>query len=89
MLSTLSKTEIIILATFNLSSANAFDLDQSRNLLFGKELTQYHTMLRFDVLQIYSCGKHCETTAANCRNICPSYTKLQPQNSSIKTNKGQ
>ena len=39
MFPTLSKSEIIILATFNLSSANAFNLDQSRSLLFGKELT--------------------------------------------------
>ena len=39
MFSTLSKTEMIILATFNLSSANAFNLDRSRMLLFGQELT--------------------------------------------------
>ena len=35
--STLSKTEIIILATFNLSSANVFSLDKSKILLFRKE----------------------------------------------------
>ena len=34
--STLSKGEIIILATFNLSSANAFSLVSSKSLLFGK-----------------------------------------------------
>ena len=38
MFSTQSKTEIIILATVNLSSANALNLDQSRILWFGKEL---------------------------------------------------
>ena len=38
MFSTLSKTEIIISATRNLSSANAFNLDQAKNLSFGKEL---------------------------------------------------
>ena len=38
MFSTLSKIEIIIFVTFNLSSANAFNLDQSKILLFGKEL---------------------------------------------------
>ena len=37
MFSTLSKTKIIILANFILSSATAFNLDQSRILLFGKE----------------------------------------------------
>ena len=34
--STLSETEIIILAMFNLSSAKAFNLDQSEILLFGR-----------------------------------------------------
>ena len=38
MFSTLSKTEIMILKTFNSSSANAFNLDQSGILSFGKEL---------------------------------------------------
>ena len=36
--STLSYREIAILATFNLSSANAFNLVMSKILLFGKEL---------------------------------------------------
>ena len=35
---TLSKTEILILATLNLSFANALNLDQSKILLVGKEL---------------------------------------------------
>ena len=39
MLSILSKTKIIILNTFILSSANAFNLDQFNILLFGKELS--------------------------------------------------
>ena len=38
MFSTLSKTEIINFLTFNLSSANAFNLDSSKILSFGKEL---------------------------------------------------
>ena len=38
MFSSLSKTKVIILATFNFSSANGFSLDQSRILSFGKEL---------------------------------------------------
>ena len=37
MFSTLSKTEILILATLNLSSANALNLDQFKILLFGKD----------------------------------------------------
>ena len=28
--------------------------------LFELHLTHYHTMLQFDTLKIYSCGKHCE-----------------------------
>ena len=38
MFSTLSKTKILILGTLILSSANAFNLDQSKILSFGKEL---------------------------------------------------
>ena len=39
MFSTLSDREIIISATFILSSANTLNLDQSKILLFGKGLT--------------------------------------------------
>ena len=38
MFSVLSKREIIILATLNLSSANAFSLVKSKIVLCGKEL---------------------------------------------------
>ena len=38
MFSNVSKTEIIIVGTLNLSSATVFNLDQSKNMLFGKEL---------------------------------------------------
>ena len=38
MFSTLPKTKIIILSNSNLSSANAFNLELSKNLSFGKEL---------------------------------------------------
>ena len=38
MFSTPSKTQNIILSNFILSSANAFNLDQSKSLSFGKEL---------------------------------------------------
>ena len=37
-----SKPNIINLANFILSSANALNLDQFRYLLFGKELIQYN-----------------------------------------------
>ena len=40
MFSTLPKTGIIILATLNLSSANAFNLVKAKILLFGKGLTK-------------------------------------------------
>ena len=38
MFSTKSKKEIMISATINLLSANAFNLDQAKILSFGKEL---------------------------------------------------
>ena len=42
MFSSLSNTEIIILATMNLSSANAFNLDYAKILLFGKGFKNTH-----------------------------------------------
>ena len=39
--SALSKRKIVILATFNLSSANAFNLVMSKNLSFGKGFRSY------------------------------------------------
>ena len=45
--STLSQREIVILAIFNLSSANAFNLVMS-NLPFGKVLTLNHTTPTFN-----------------------------------------
>ena len=38
MFPALSMTELIILATFDLSSANTFNLDQTKILSFGQEL---------------------------------------------------
>ena len=38
MFSILPNTEIIILAAFDMSSANAFNLDQTKILLFSKEI---------------------------------------------------
>ena len=43
MLSTLPKTNLNSIATFILSSANALNLNHSKNLSFGKELTHYQT----------------------------------------------
>ena len=51
---TLSKKEIIILATFNFSSANAFNLVTSKILLFGKELTLSQTSPGFTCLRYKS-----------------------------------
>ena len=42
MFSTLTKKETINSVTFNLSSANTFNLVQPKNLLFGKELKAYY-----------------------------------------------
>ena len=45
MFSTLPKTNFSLSVTFILSSANAFDLDQSNMSSFGKELSLYHTTI--------------------------------------------
>ena len=57
MFSTRSKTGIIIFVTFNLLSANAFNLVWSKILLCGNGLSHYHTMPHFDTLKIYSNSK--------------------------------
>ena len=49
MFSTLSDTDILISAAFNVSSANALNLDQSKNFSFGKELNLYHTIVSSDI----------------------------------------
>ena len=43
--------KIIILTTFNMSSATAFNSDQSKILSFGKELSLYHTIPTFNDLR--------------------------------------
>ena len=45
MFSTLSKTNFSNLATFELSSANALNLDKSKILLFGNELKDFKNYL--------------------------------------------
>ena len=52
MFSTLSTTEIIIFVTFNLSSANAFNLVWSKTLSCGKELTLYQTTKFLDLTKL-------------------------------------
>ena len=49
MFSTLPETNFNYAVTLDLSSANAFNLDQSKNLLFGKELTLSQTSPGFYV----------------------------------------
>ena len=46
MFSTLSGTEILILQVFNLSSADAFSLVQSRKLMFGNGLMSLDIVYR-------------------------------------------
>ena len=60
MFSTLSKTEIIILSTLILLSANAYNLDQSKSLLFGKELNIQRTVKKYYHLKTTSkrTGRH-------------------------------
>ena len=40
----LSKRELVIVAMFNLSSANAFNLVMSKIMSFGEGLTLYHAI---------------------------------------------
>ena len=40
----LQRQNAVCWVTFILSSANAFNSDKSKNLLFGKVLTHYHTI---------------------------------------------
>ena len=47
MFSTLSKTEIVIFVTFNLLSANAFNLVWSKILSCGNGLTVYNSVSNF------------------------------------------
>ena len=44
---------------FFLSSVNSFDLDQSKNLSFGKELTLYYTIPTFNDPKGGGFRKHC------------------------------
>ena len=58
MFSSLSKTKFVILINSILSSSNAFHLNQTRILSFGKELTFDH-MTNYWIVQIKSiCIKH-------------------------------
>ena len=50
MFSNLSKTKILILANFILSSAQGFNLEQSRILSFGKELTQKFSKFNGEII---------------------------------------
>ena len=73
MLSRLLKTEIMILATLNLLSADALNLVKSKKLSFGKELKMlyllnnslplshniYHTIPTFNDPKEENFGKHC------------------------------
>ena len=60
MFSTLSRREIIILATFDLSSANALNLVSSKTLSFGKELKRKYLQMT----------KPLENTVGKGENAC-------------------
>ena len=72
-----SKTNFNFSATFNLSSANAFNLDQSKNLSFGKELTLSQTSPGFYVSAVQVLWKHCgKRRSCSLWAICPFPTVL-------------
>ena len=45
---------------FAIKSLFAAEFEEPTIGILNKGLTHYHTMLYFDALKIYSCGKHCE-----------------------------
>ena len=59
MFSTHPKLISIFLLIFILLSANALNLDQSKILSFGKELTLYHTIQTFNNSENKGFWKHC------------------------------
>ena len=70
MFSTLLKTSFDFLFEFTLPSANGFNMDQSKILSFGKDLTHYHTMLHFDALEIYNCRNIVSKGQIACNKQC-------------------
>ena len=60
---TYNNTKIIILSTVNLSTANAFNLDQSKFLLFGKESKE--VLVQSHVLNIVNSNFYCEDDKEN------------------------
>ena len=67
-----------------MSCANAFNLDQTKTWLFGKELTLYHTIPTFNNLEKEDFWKHCGK-----RQKCwqPTYSPFSTMFSSLpKTN---
>ena len=68
MFSTLSQVELIILAMFNLSSANAFNLNQSKILSFRK---------KFKCRPRAACSEYsgCPGSMLVCRCMNPLFTE--------------
>ena len=57
MFSALSKRNIEILATFNFSSANAFNLVTSKNLSFGKGLMVGNNRMKVSIVGDNACNR--------------------------------
>ena len=63
----------------NLSSANAFSLDQSKIVSFGQEITLYHTMLTFDAHEEKPFEKPFENILGKGENAANQYSLLFTQ----------
>ena len=79
MFSTLPKTNFTFSFGFILSSANAFNLDQSKILLFGKELS--HILSSTNTLLWYSPKlsygyKTCKSSALTLYHTIPTFNDL-------------
>ena len=71
MFSTLPKTNFNFSATFDLSSANAFNLDQLKNFLFGNELILSQTSPGFNVSAVQLFWKHYRVFSTLLENFLP------------------
>ena len=79
MFSILAKTNFNFSVTLNLLSANAFNLDHSKNLSFGKGLTLYHTSPTFNDPKEEGLGKHCRNKSSKLSQdtpVLPQVVKL-------------
>ena len=75
MFSTLPQTNFNFSVAFILSSASAFNVDQSISLSFGKELNLYHTTQSLDDLELGPIAQ----SGFYFHEIVPGHANSEPQ----------